>query len=182
MGCARRRKETNQENMQNYRGNRRMLGESMMENETPIIYSTTHNEIIKDDSTCKFNPRYTIENEEDDSSNNSSSVERYYHYYITSSQSQGFQWNQDLFVTQYQQNYQVEYDGHEDTLDDYYNEKTGESCIEPRRYRRRSTNSISFTEDAKNGINSLSSQPLNKYVEINNCDRNDIKHLKWLVS
>lgn len=37
---------------------------------------------------------------------------------ISSSQSQGFSWNQDLFASQYQQMCKVVYDGHEDTMDD----------------------------------------------------------------
>lgn len=36
---------------------------------------------------------------------------------VSSSQSQGFSWNQDLFASQYQQMCRVVYDGHEDTLE-----------------------------------------------------------------
>ncbi|CAL9730910.1 hypothetical protein MOUN0_K06920 [Monosporozyma unispora] len=145
-------------------GNRNMLSESMMSNETPIIYSTTHNEIIKDDSPSLYNY--------------SQNYEYHYHYYITSSHSQGFQWNQDLFVTQYQQNYQVEYDGHEDSIDEtLYNNGI-------RKYRRKSENSISFKDDAKNGIN-LYNRPLEKYIDCGDDaeeEEEDMKHFRWLLS
>lgn len=36
---------------------------------------------------------------------------------LSSSQSQGFAWNQDLFASQYQQMCKVVYDGHEDSLE-----------------------------------------------------------------
>ena len=39
------------------------------------------------------------------------------HYIVSSSQSQGFAWNQDIFASQYQQMCRVVYDGHEDQID-----------------------------------------------------------------
>ncbi|SCU81477.1 LAME_0B07272g1_1 [Lachancea meyersii CBS 8951] len=40
------------------------------------------------------------------------------HYTISTSQSQGFAWNQDIFASQYQQMCKVVYDGHEDCVDE----------------------------------------------------------------
>lgn len=171
---------------------RTLLSGAMMGNEIPIVYSTTHNEIIKEETQVDLCKEKTFE--------------YCYHYYITLSQSQGFRWNQDLFVTQYQQNYQVEYDGHEDSFSE--NEKMAKSqnmtyLPQGRRYRRRSnSNSISFKRDSKNGLINLPSL-LNEYLEqSNNDDDNDdngsnmkekelvtkrefkkhIDHYKWLLS
>lgn len=156
-------------------GNRNMLSDAMISNETPIVYSTTHNEIIKDES-MPSSVGSVMEEEE------VGNHEYHYHYYIASSQSQGFQWNQDLFVTQYQQNYQVEYDGHEDSLEET-NYHYG-----IRRYRRRSNNSISFKDDAKNGINMFNNRLLEKYIEGDENDEKEgengsgLDHFKWLLS
>lgn len=155
-------------------GNRSMLSDAMLSNETPIVYSTTHNEIIKDESMSSSMGSVMEEEREERVANH----EYHYHYYIASSQSQGFQWNQDLFVTQYQQNYQVEYDGHEDSLDET-NYQYG-----VRRYRRKSNNSISFKDDAKNGINMFNHGLLKKYIEDVEEEEEEgvLNHLKWLVS
>ena len=60
-------------------------------------------------------------------------------YCITASQSQGFQWNQDLFVDQYQQVYSVEYDA------------MSRASVGAVRPRRRSENCISLTHESKTG-------------------------------
>lgn len=174
--------------LNSYEENRTLLSEAMMENEISIVYSTTHNEIIKEET------QVDLSKEE--------SFEHCYHYYIALSQSQGFQWNQDLFVTQYQQNYQVEYDGHEDSLSEDIETLESRSISDlPRRiqYRRRSnSNSISFKRDSKNGLINLS-LPLNEYLEQSkdNCDqfsqsekglitkrefKKHLDHYKWLLS
>lgn len=61
----------------------------MINNEASMVYSTAYNASLQ--STSNFT--------------------------ISSSQSQGFSWNQDLFASQYQQMCKVIYDGHEDTMD-----------------------------------------------------------------
>ncbi|CCD22345.1 Ugx2p NDAI_0A01870 [Naumovozyma dairenensis CBS 421] len=70
---------------------RLFLSEAMRESETPVVYSTSSNF-----SNFSYNNKPTL--------------------CISSSYSQGFIWNQDLFATQYEQNYKVIYDGHEDDL------------------------------------------------------------------
>lgn len=168
-------------------GSRTLLSHAMKENEIPIVYSTTHNEIIKDETQvdlCKEN-----------------TFEYCYHYYIALSRAQGFQWNQDLFATQYQQNYQVEYDGNEDSINDDTNllESQNEVYLnQKRQYRRKSnTNSISFKRDLKNGLINLP-LPLIKYLEENRygCEeveekekelenkkqpKKTLEHYRWLL-
>lgn len=102
------------------------------------------------------------------------------HFTISSSQSQGFSWNQDLFASQYQQMCKVVYDGHEDGItsllervrsvtrrnsayhdvfeDDENDDIDSTDSILRRRLseeilrpRRRSERSISFVSDSKNG-------------------------------
>lgn len=46
-----------------------------------------------------------------------SSLQNANNFTLASSQSQGFNWNQDLFASQYQQMCKVVYDGYEDTLE-----------------------------------------------------------------
>lgn len=57
----------------------------MVEKQEPIIYTITHIEIIKGETQVNLNKEPTFE--------------CYYHYYIVLSKVQGFQWNQDLFIT-----------------------------------------------------------------------------------
>lgn len=166
------------------KGNRNMLSSAMLANETPIVYTTTHNEIVREDKYCGH----------DIDSDDYHNYEYHYHYYITTSQSQGFFWNQDLFVTQYQQNFQVEYDGHEDSIeniiDDSEERLTGRLYNDGRRRsRRRSNNSISLTEDAKNGCvhqqqqSKLISYVLEEKDELNIENKeHPLNYYKWLVS
>ncbi|SCU93526.1 LAMI_0E14686g1_1 [Lachancea mirantina] len=67
----------------------KLLSRAMMSSETPVVYSMTFN-----------SPSDTSA-----------------HYILSSSESQGFHWNQDLFASQYQQMCKVVYDGHEDELE-----------------------------------------------------------------
>ena len=71
-------------------------------------------------------------------------------YCIAASQSQGFQWNQDLFVNQFQQVYSVEFDEMSD-----YDEEDGElggRHRSSRFSRRRSQNCISLSHESKTGL------------------------------
>ncbi|SCU89254.1 LADA_0E14466g1_1 [Lachancea dasiensis] len=100
------------------------------------------------------------------------------HYTVSTSQSQGFAWNQDIFASQYQQMCKVVYDGHEDCVeellasswhyeapdsagavfDEEDQDMTPLDEIRARRLsqvlarpRRRSERSLSFVSDSKNG-------------------------------
>ncbi|CAR26129.1 hypothetical protein ZYGR_0E01120 [Zygosaccharomyces rouxii] len=66
-----------------------LLSPEMLSSEATMVYSTTYNSNLQ--TTNNFT--------------------------VSSSESQGFAWNQDLFASQYQQMCKVVYDGHEDTLD-----------------------------------------------------------------
>lgn len=65
------------------------LSKSMLESEAPMVYSSAYGSGLRNVNS----------------------------FTVSSSQSQGFSWNQDLFASQYQQMCKVVYDGHEDTID-----------------------------------------------------------------
>lgn len=90
-----------------------LLSKGMLDSETALVYSTT----------------FTM-------SSNSAS-----HFTLSSSQSQGFSWNQDLFASQYQQMCKVVYDGHEDTLEKLISKL--QSCIATFE-RRQSYNDVNY--------------------------------------
>ncbi|CCC67976.1 hypothetical protein NCAS_0A14180 [Naumovozyma castellii] len=126
---------------------------------------------------------------------------------VSSSHSQGFAWNQDLFASQHQQLCKVIYDGHVDnmtnliaTIRDYipnkrkpnryrdtlYDEDESEDEEEESDYyyylmnrsRRKSEHSISFKSDSKTGKYQKNETT---YVEVeSNTPENE--HLRWLLS
>ncbi|SCU92481.1 LANO_0E01068g1_1 [Lachancea nothofagi CBS 11611] len=99
------------------------------------------------------------------------------HFTVCSSESQGFDWNQDIFASQYQQMCKVVYDGHEDCVDELLSQDwncelhdspdvfddenqdvSSQDELRVRRVsqvlmrpRRRSERSLSFVSDSKNG-------------------------------
>ncbi|GAV52109.1 hypothetical protein ZYGR_0AG01000 [Zygosaccharomyces rouxii] len=66
-----------------------LLSPEMVSSEATMVYSTAYNSNLQTSNS----------------------------FTVSSSESQGFAWNQDLFASQYQQMCKVVYDGHEDTLD-----------------------------------------------------------------
>ena len=103
---------------------KRCLSETMLNSERPIVYSfmsdSYNNNYESTNSKCKM-------------------------FSVTVSQSQGFIWNQDLFASQYQQNYKVTYDSMVDTTKDLQTDKFLSR-------RRMSDNCISFKNESRNGI------------------------------
>ncbi|AQZ18460.1 UGX2 (YDL169C) [Zygosaccharomyces parabailii] len=69
--------------------NQFFLSHDMIDSEATMVYSTAYNSNLQN-TNC---------------------------FTLSSSQSQGFAWNQDLFASQYQQMCKVVYDGHEDSLE-----------------------------------------------------------------
>lgn len=100
---------------------KRCLSKTMLDSEKPIVYS------VMSDSYNNYefiNPKCKM-------------------FSVTVSQSQGFLWNQDLFASQYQQNYKVAYDSMADTT------------LESSRIlskRRMSDNCISLKYESQNGV------------------------------
>ncbi|CCF56380.1 hypothetical protein KAFR_0B00820 [Kazachstania africana CBS 2517] len=80
---------------------------------------------------------------------------------VALSESQGFHWNQDLFVSQYQQFYKVEYDG----------------FIKDRRYGR-SNNCVSLSYDSKNGVSNRQNPEI---VEVES-DTSEKNRFRGLIS
>lgn len=99
------------------------LSKSMKSHEVAMVYSV--NQEYRYDHECHGPPKIIS------------------HYSISSAESQGFTWNQDLFASQYQQAYRVEYDG---SNDNNYNFESQNG-----RPRRKSENCFSLSYDAKNG-------------------------------
>lgn len=135
-----------EEDMKGGNDNRKLcLSMDMLNSERPMVYVMNYDTCMYDSDSCedaKFIKKYCV----------------------AVSQSQGFLWNQDLFASQYQQNYKVEYDSFVDNVENIesivneaniYNnaQNTQNIFINRTRGRRKSENCISLLYESKNGTN-----------------------------
>lgn len=161
------------------------VSSTLKENELPIVYLGSN--------PYYYTHAYTHDSDNDSDNEDKNEDERNVNthkmlsrnavckYYIVLSQSQGFNWNQDLFVSQYQQNYKVEFDAQEDSIDNYLIDNS----LMKNRYRRKSSNCISLESENQNGIWMNNGVNDIKIIDIdvdNNSDSQHISHLNWLCN
>ncbi|CCK69477.1 Ugx2p KNAG_0C03730 [Huiozyma naganishii CBS 8797] len=161
---------------------RSYLSETMLGSETPIVYSS-----LQECSHCDGGGNIRRGSFNGDGINDRQYMGTppcHYCFCISTSQSQGFSWNQDLFASQYQQSFKVEYDGHEDSIDKLIdmssNKFTQSHLYWGRRSRRTSDNCVSLVADSRNGVHHKTTW---ETIDLENePDTPENIHLKWLIN
>lgn len=171
-------------------GRQSYISSTLKENELPIVYLGSNPFYYSNSYTNESSYEIDKDNSDDENSEEDKrmlSRNAVCKYYIVLSQSQGFNWNQDLFVSQYQQNYKVEFDAQEDSLDNYLMDNS----LMKNRYRRKSSNCISLENENQQGVwmNSgmndiriIDISKDNTGSDINDKELENIAHLHWLCN